>query len=129
MKKAVLLVEDTAASALAIADALEEAGYQTIGPFASASGALASLAQTIPDCAVLDVILRDGTSVQIARALEAVGAPYVIHTGWPADVEFAKEFRCAVWLEKPVRFDDLVEALNRLQAEPKQTPRLSAAHC
>jgi DNA-binding response OmpR family regulator len=129
MLQSVLLVEDATASALAISDALEDAGYRTVGPFASASGALASLAQTIPDYAILDVTLRDGNSVAVARALDAMNVPYLLHTGWPAEVEFASEFQGATWLEKPVKFDDLVEALDALRAKRKQTPMLSAAHC
>ena len=82
----------------------------------------------IPDYAILDVTLRDGTSVAVARALDATNVPYLLHTGWPAEIAFASEFQGAAWLEKPIKFDDLVEALDALRAKRKQTP-ISAAHC
>jgi DNA-binding response OmpR family regulator len=114
MSKAVLLVEDSAVTALAIADALEDAGYEIIGPFASSRPAIDSLRRTRPDCAILDVSLTTGNSVELARELRALNVPFVVHTGWPAHAEIATEFRGAPWLEKPIRFDDLLTAVEAL---------------
>jgi two-component SAPR family response regulator len=99
---------------MAIADALEDAGYRTVGPFASASDALSSLERVKPDYAILDVTLRDGTCIELARDLRSRGVPYLLHTGWPPHAEIAQQLPDAPWLEKPVRYDDLVRALEAL---------------
>jgi CheY-like chemotaxis protein len=115
MPKAVLLVEDVAVTAMAVADALEDAGYRTIGPFAAASDAVASLGAERPDYAILDVSIRGGTSVEVARELRSMNIPFLLHTGWAPSGEGPDEFQGAPWLEKPVTYDRLLDALADLE--------------
>lgn len=115
MPKAVLLVEDVAVTAMAIADALEDAGYRTIGPFASSADAVASLAAERPDYAILDVSIRGGTSVEVARELRGLNIPFLLHTGWTPSHDGPEEFKGAPWLEKPVTYERLLESLVGLE--------------
>jgi two-component system, response regulator PdtaR len=70
----VLIVEDEVLIAWALADCLEDAGHEVVGPAATMAEALA-LCEGVaapPDLAVLDIGLRDGGSgVDVARALRA----------------------------------------------------------
>jgi CheY-like chemotaxis protein len=115
MSKAVLLVEDVAVTAIAIADALEDAGYSTVGPFASSSEAVAFLKTAKPDFAILDVTLKGGSSVEVARELRRMEVPFLLHTGWMPSDESPSEFDGVPWLEKPVKYDSLLGALRSLE--------------
>ena len=67
----ILIVEDEALIAWMLADSLEDAGHEVVGPAATMAEALALCeAAPPPELAVLDVNLRDGSSgVDLARAL------------------------------------------------------------
>ena len=68
----VLIVEDEPLIAWVLADCLEDAGHEVVGPAATMAEALALCegAPSPPDLAVLDINLRDGGSgVDVARAL------------------------------------------------------------
>ena len=69
----VLIVEDEALIAMALADSLEDAGHEVVGPAATMAEALALCeAAPRPELAVLDINLRDGSNgVDVARALLA----------------------------------------------------------
>ena len=80
-----LLAEDEALIGMAMADMLEEAGIPVIGPFASASEALAWARQNSPSAAILDFSLKDGPCTDLARELMAQGVPVIVCSGWPED--------------------------------------------
>jgi CheY-like chemotaxis protein len=122
MSKAVLLVEDVAVTAMAIADALGDAGYRIIGPFASAGEAVASLRTEHPDYAILDVSIRGGTSVEVARELRIRSIPFLVHTGWAPTTDSPEEFKEAPWLEKPVTYERLLQALSGLDRNRRRPP-------
>jgi len=68
----ILIVEDEALIALALADGLEDAGHAVVGPAATMAEALALCegAAAPPELAVLDVNLAEGSNgVDVARAL------------------------------------------------------------
>lgn len=81
--KTILLVEDEPLILMDLELAAEDEGVQPLSA-ANVDGALAhieSMATPI-DCAVLDVSLQDGENcVPIARALNARGIPFIIHSG------------------------------------------------
>jgi DNA-binding response OmpR family regulator len=106
----VLIAEDEALIGLDIVDTLLGGKYRADGPFASCAAALAWLKENKPDAAILDVSLRDGPSIEIARELRRRGIPFVVYTGClsgGADAAFAG----APWLEKPILSADLLGAL------------------
>jgi DNA-binding NtrC family response regulator len=57
----VLLAADEAIQALALQYELEDAGYGVAGPFATCADGMAWLAVEMPDVAVLDTLLKDGS--------------------------------------------------------------------
>ena len=59
---------------------------------------LASLAQTTPDLAVLDIELSDGRSLTLAAELSRRGVPVIVFSG------YGREDLAAVGLEAEVRF-------------------------
>ena len=66
----VLIVEDEVLIAWMLADSLEGAGHEVVGPAATMAEALALCEAAPPELAVLDVNLRDGSNgVDVARAL------------------------------------------------------------
>ena len=67
----VLIVEDEVLIAWMLADSLERAGHEVIGPAAAMAEALAVCeAAAPPELALLDINLRDGSNgVDVARAL------------------------------------------------------------
>ncbi len=66
----VLIVEDEVLVAWMLADCLEGAGHEVVGPAATVAEALAVCEAAPPELAVLDVNLRAGsTGVDLARAL------------------------------------------------------------
>jgi DNA-binding response OmpR family regulator len=111
----VLLAEDEAVIALDIGDALRRAGYEMVGPAATA-GEAERLAREEPlDAAVLDIGLRDGTAVAVADALAGRGVAFVFLTGYAAETVPAR-FRGRPVLGKPV-------AVERLPAAREQRVR------
>jgi two-component system, response regulator PdtaR len=70
------------------------------------------------DLAVLDIKLSGGAhdSKHVAAALTAQGTPFVFLTGLRADNDLAKAFPHAPLVEKPYRFEVLMEALRRALA-------------
>jgi DNA-binding NtrC family response regulator len=76
---------------------------------------VASLAADRPDCAILDVSLRGGTSAEVARELLRLDIPFLLHTGWTPSRDAPEEFKGAPWLEKPVTYDRLLQALAGLK--------------
>ena len=64
----VLIVEDEALIAMALADSLEDAGHEVVGPAATMAEALALCEGAPPELAVLDINLRDGSNGVDGRA-------------------------------------------------------------
>ena len=77
----VMVCEDEVLVAYDIAAAVEEAGGEVIGPFATVKEALATLDTTKPDMAVLDVNLLDDDVTPVLERLVAASVPVVVNTG------------------------------------------------
>lgn len=124
----VLLVEDEALIALALADDVETAGYQVAGPFNRASDTLAWLDQHTPDVAIIDIHLRDGSSVDLAGVLRQRGVPFIVFSGDKRDGRSPEAFEGGRWLSKPVGTRQLLDTLAEL-APPRHScrPSLTAA--
>ena len=74
------VVEDVALIAMGVETILRDAGYAVLGPCASASDALAVLAAEMPDAALLDIGLADGSAAPVAEKPTAAGVPFVVVT-------------------------------------------------
>ena len=112
----VLLVEDEALTAIAMAQAVEAAGYQVLGPVGRVQDAIDLARTTHPDAAVLDVNLLGQTSFPIARVLNSMGVPFVFCTGYSSLNDVEVSLRQAPVLTKPVSPADLIGAVAKLLA-------------
>jgi DNA-binding response OmpR family regulator len=89
----ILIVEDEPLVALMLADSLEHAGHQVMGPAATMAEALAMCAEGPPELAVLDIDLQDGSNgVDVARELFARwGVPVVFASGQSMEARQARD--------------------------------------
>ena len=113
----ILIVEDDALLGLDLKEHLECAGFTVLGPAASASKALALLAQAGCDAAILDVHLGRGqTSEPVAQELRLRGTPFVTVTAYSHDHRLEPYLDFPV-LSKPVRALDVIAELQRCLRE------------
>ncbi len=79
----VLIVEDEALIAMALAESLEDGGHEVVGPAATMAEALALCEAAPPELAVLDIDIRGGSNgVDVARArMERWRVPSIIARG------------------------------------------------
>ena len=106
----ILLVEDDAMIAAALAEMLADLGHEVGTIQATEEGAVAAAAQHKPDLMIVDLKLANGTGVAAVERITRAGPiPYVFMSGLgpraagPGDVLLAKPFREA----------DLVRAIAR----------------
>ena len=67
-----------------------------------------------PELALLDVLLKDGPCVRLARELKSRGIPFAIYSGLQRAADTPNEFRDVPWLEKPVSRETLATTLQQL---------------
>lgn len=75
--------------------------FTVAGPFMSSAHARQCLEHESPNLAVLDIMIKDGTCVVIARELKRRSVPFVLYSGLAPIAECSPELRDAPWLEKP----------------------------
>ena len=78
----ILVVEDDPLIAMELADLLAGRGAEPMGPAPTVRAALAALAESRPEAAVLDLNLRGERSTPVAAALREAGVPFVLATGY-----------------------------------------------
>ena len=111
-----MIVEDQALIGMSLEASLEEAGFQVAGVFMSNAQALQWLEGDAPDIAVLDIMIKDGTSLEIARALKRLGVPFAVYSGLPPKADCPPELQNVPWLEKPASREILLNVLGKLAA-------------
>jgi CheY-like chemotaxis protein len=123
--KSILLVEDVALSAKALASLLEQAGYRVLQA-ESAKRALALITQMHPDLMLLDVVLPDLDGVEFVRRLEDahLALPFAVVTGLRNAIkaEELKQLGALKIFEKPVHSEDLLAFMDGVFAENTDTP-------
>ena len=119
-----MIVEDQALIGMSLEAFLEDAGFEVAGVFMSNAQALQWLEDDLPDVAVLDVMINDGTSVAVARLLKKLGVPFAVYSGLPSRSERPIELQNVPWLEKPVSRETLVDVIGQLTvpAEGRAAP-------
>lgn len=117
MTPRILLIEDEVLIALQVSDALEDEGFEVIGPCQTVAQALDQL-RTVDCCdaVVLDANLRNESALPVARALAALGIPFVVTTGYDRH-QLHAELATAPLLRKPLRPEDLIRYVKRLLGE------------
>src|SRR3712207_2965599 len=95
----VLLVESKPVAATSLAIELEAQGLQVAGPFSGCREAMAWLARSQPDRAIIDVGLEDGSGFALARELRRRDIPFVFLSGAEAfEPEALGEWGKTPWL-------------------------------
>jgi DNA-binding NtrC family response regulator len=108
----ILVIEDDYLVGIVLADLLEEAGAEVVGPIGEVDEAVTFIKDNggAFDSAVLDVNLNGRKSYPIADALVSQSISFVFTTGYGAeaiDEAYRRYPRC----EKPISQDKLIAAL------------------
>jgi DNA-binding response OmpR family regulator len=111
-----MIVEDEALIAFSLEDAFGDEGYAITGSFSSCAKALASLGSKLPDVAIVDATLSDGTCLDLARELRRLGVPFLVYSGRNAIDEQAPELEGILWIEKPAPPSEVLRAASKLLA-------------
>lgn len=125
-----LIVEDEVLAAIALRDALEDAGYTVMDLTSRHQEALSAVAEVKPDLALVNIQLQgrdDG--IELARQLHAMGAPVVFISGQVSRARSAQTYAIAS-MPKPYSVADMVRAVAYLlahlrgEATPPPPPHL-----
>lgn len=79
--RSVLIVEDEMIVAMLMEDLVRQLGVRDVHICADSASALEVVRTQSVDCAILDLRLRDGTSMQVADALADKDIPFLFSTG------------------------------------------------
>jgi DNA-binding LytR/AlgR family response regulator len=112
----VLVVEDLYLIANEIEADVRRLGGTVVGPARNLSAARRIMSSQSVDLAVLDVNLEGDMVFPLARDLVEAGKPFLFLTGY-GDWAMPAEWRDLPRLCKPVRGEDLCEALLKLRAQ------------
>lgn len=112
--KKVMLVEDEVLVALDIEDIIGQAGFDVDGPYMTVSETLRAVSDSQPDCAILDVQLRDGEVYPAADILRDAGVPIIFHSGHADSAGLTERYPDAVICGKPCNPVNLQSALERI---------------
>lgn len=113
----VLVLEDEVLIGELIAEWLADDGHRVRGPVASVDEALALTAEKGIDAALLDVRLGNGSSLELARMLQAQHIPFAFLTGYP-HLLMPTDLRDAPRLEKPFEHAQVLSMLRQLLQAP-----------
>ncbi|MFT3975439.1 MAG: PAS domain S-box protein [Amaricoccus sp.] len=109
----VLVVEDEALIAMDIEAQLAAAGWDVVGPAGTIDEALALIAETRLDAALVDANVRGRPVGEIAEALQARGVPFAFATGYGRSA-LPAGFRDVPLLAKPFASDHLIATVAAL---------------
>lgn len=130
MQITVLVVDDDFLIAEDHKSTIEAYGWLVLGPAPTERAGLRLLQETKPEVALLDLMLRRGTSAPVAEALVSMGIPFVLATSCENPVATGGDvFRGIVNIGKPTMPEELIAALEKAVAQgpgslPSPGPRL-----
>jgi DNA-binding NarL/FixJ family response regulator len=110
MAAKILIVEDNFLVAESLGRLLADYGFAVIGSVDTADGALRQIELGEPDCVRLDINLREGSALDLARGLRERGVPFVVVTGYSRDT-LPAEFQEAPYIGKPMSESELIGAV------------------
>jgi DNA-binding response OmpR family regulator len=113
LSRRLLVVEDDSTVATAIADVLDDAGYDVVGPVRNAAEAFIAIEVDRLDGAILDFKLFVGNSLPVAEVLAKRGIPVLFVTGEVAEL-LRVERGDAACLQKPFHDFELLQAVDSL---------------
>jgi PAS domain S-box-containing protein len=106
----IMIVEDEALVALALAESLSQLGFSVVGPLHNLNDAELAVTQSAIDGAILDVNLNGRLVYPLADKLVERKVPFVFMTGYGADNIDAR-FKEVPVLHKPIEQDTLRRVL------------------
>jgi DNA-binding NtrC family response regulator len=106
--KRVLIVEDDYLTAQGLSHAIADNGFTVVGPVDTADRAVRLIGQEPPDGVLLDVRLREGSAVEVAKALQERGVPFVVMSGYSHDT-LPPELKKAPFVAKPMSESELID--------------------
>lgn len=109
----ILVIEDEMMVAMGLEMALEDAGYEVVGPFGRLDQALDAARNSQMDLALLDVNVRGEAIFPVAAVLAARGIPFVFLTGYGRE-SLPAEFASGRILSKPFQADVLVATVQAM---------------
>jgi DNA-binding response OmpR family regulator len=109
----ILIIEDDPTMAHDIQDLLVEAGFEIAGLAGKLEKALALIESVACDAAIVDVNLAGVSASPAASALAARGLPFIVLSGYSPEQQRGV-FPGALWLKKPCRPVQLIQALNTI---------------
>jgi len=118
--KSILVIEDQFLIAMDTEQALRRAGATDVRLASSVRGALHALTNFVPDAAVLDFVLADGTGVDVARVLTKLQVPFVFATGYGDGGPIPAPYGHVPVVRKPFTVEELISQLNRARAAEKR---------
>jgi DNA-binding response OmpR family regulator len=121
--KRILVVEDRALIAFAVATSLTDAGCIVIGPAGTVAEAKRLIGEAQIDGALLDAKLAGDAVDEVAAILNRRKVPFAFVTGCGRE-ELPAAFRSVLMLGKPFREKDLIATVDRLFVDATVGPRL-----
>lgn len=113
----ILVVEDEMLVLMSIEDMLADLGCESVAAAATVDQAVALIHAQVFDAAILDMNLNGIKSFPLADRLDALGVPFIFATGYSAQ-DMREGYRDRPLLNKPIRYQGLVEVFTRLLSEP-----------
>ena len=113
----ILIVEDEPLIALELEEFLINAGFKIAAIAGKLEKALALIESGSCDAAIVDANLAGVSASPLASALTALGMPFIVLSGYSSE-QLQSAFPRALFMQKPYRPDELIQALNTIV--PKQ---------
>ncbi len=117
--KNVLVVEDEALVAELVVDIADDMGAQAVKIATHVEQALACIANSAWDLAILDHNLNGTPSWPVAEALKRRGIPYLVVSGYGGEIRVDAS---TVLLAKPYNVADFVAAIRTVTSPAMSTP-------
>lgn len=118
-QKTVMIIEDEADAAELFSEMMRINGFRVIKMFSSAP-AIPIIAQERPDVILLDVMMPDISGLEVLRYIrrepELASIPVIILSAksMPSDIKTGIEAGASMYLTKPVGFQDLKQAVEKV---------------
>lgn len=120
-----LIVEDETLVALELSKAMQDSGWEVIGPASTLEEAFKLLAGSErPDAAVLDVNLHGEMVYPLADLLETRGVPFLFCSGYEM-LNLGNRYRRSPVVRKPTSFALLMAELRKILATGGAAPQLA----
>lgn len=120
--KTVMIIEDEADAAELFAEMMRVNGFRVIKMFSSAP-AIPIISQEKPDVILLDIMMPDISGLEVLRYMrrepELAKIPVIVVSAksMPSDIKVGIEAGASIYLTKPVGFQDLKQAVEKVLGE------------